>query len=133
MRLVRVLGLVALSLTLSTAACGDKETVQPDPGPTQVQRPPDSEAIIGSWGAANSRISLQADGRYTWELIRPCGQPPCPSTKTTGTYTLQRNNLYLKDAQGNDRVLSYQIAWDPRTLTLRDPRSNEQWRMTFGQ
>lgn len=131
--LVRCLALLFVTLGLVACGGGDKKVAKDEPVQETQPQMTDAEALVGTWGAGNERLSFTDDGRYTWEKTRPCGAPPCPKETASGTWQLRNDMLYLDPQAGGDRVLSYQLSWEPRTLALSEKKSGKSWTFGYGQ
>ncbi|MGM0574221.1 MAG: hypothetical protein ACQEXJ_00610 [Myxococcota bacterium] len=121
--------IVLALLTLGLVACGggDKERKEET---TQPQMS-DAEALVGTWGAEDQRLTFTQDGTYQWEATRPCAAPPCPKQVEEGTWQLRHGKLYLDPMEGDDRVLDYSISWEPRKILLSE--GNKNWGYTYEQ
>lgn len=116
------------AMSLCWTGCSVDETKPVDTTPAMS----DAQALEGTWRSGNHSISF-GGGRFSWNLPRRCGAPPCPTTAWNGTYEIRNGRIYL-DPSGpnNDHMLEFRITWNPRNLWFKSPQLNEEWTLTFG-
>lgn len=132
MKLPKALHLCALAVPLAFAlGCGGakKETkAQPPPPESKMS---DEEAMVGEWRSGEDSLTLTDKGRYVWKTTRSCSRPPCPETKSNGSYEFRGKKLYLDPEEGGDMVLGYQLSWEPRTVKLHSEKEDRTWTYTY--
>ena len=127
----RLLTIAFVGVMLSASACSSDEK-KTDDGPTTTQPTmSDAEALIGSWSDGSNRIVFNSNNTYRWEQSRACGAPPCPTTATNGTYMLRNGKIYLDPNDGDDEVIEFAIAWDPRRVTLTSNKRSQTWNLNY--
>ncbi len=122
--------LFALSFSMFAVACGSSEKATTNNNAPTVEMRPDGEAIIGTWSDGTTTLTLGADKKYSWEMMRPCGAPPCPTTTSGGTWVLRSGKLYLDPNEGSDEVIKYNLDQTTRSLGISSSSKGKSWTLT---
>jgi|GEM_PF-1699076 len=131
--MTRFIGLSMLALTLTFAACGgsDKKKDEPAPTPTPVATMSPDQALIGTWKDGSNTFVFGADKSFKWMQTRPCGAPPCPTTTSTGTYSLRHGDIFI-NMNGADEVMKMSFNADQSQLMLQSNKRGQNWGLMRG-
>ncbi len=125
--MMRWFGIVAVSAGLTLGACGSSEKKSDTPsGPTYTDRAPE-EALIGRWSDGSNTISFESGGSYRWEEARACGSPPCPTTASSGRWTLRSGKIYLDPSEGGDEIVEFGFMDNQTGLSLSSAKQGKNW------
>lgn len=116
--LLILLSLTFLGTASSLTACSDKAEV--DPGPAKVQLPTGRAAVVGKWKSGTSLLVLENGGNFMWDMIKPCGAPPCAKQRLGGTWAHSGNSITLNLANGKSLPLTYKAMGPPRQLWIHN-------------
>ncbi len=118
---------LVLLLAASALLFGCPDDPKPGaPAPTMS----DAQAIVGSWVQGQDRFQFNADGTFLWDMVRPCGAPPCPAKRLTGNYKLANGTMTLSSSEG-DKVLQYRINQSPHNLWVKSADYRKEWTLPF--
>jgi len=117
--MVRWLVLAMVTTGLAFSACGSSETKKTDDTPAWTAAP-DAEAIVGAWKSGDNSVTFDANGNYRWEKAIPCGNPPCPTSASSGTYRITHGKLYLDPQQGDDQIVEFTFGDMQKSVSLKD-------------
>lgn len=123
--MIRWAGAAVVAMGLALGACGDKEAKK-DNTPTWTPAP-DGDAIIGSWSDGANTFTFDSNLNYRWEKEVSCGKPPCPTTATSGTYSLKQGKVYLDPQEGNDLVIDYTFENQQKSVSLH--AGSDSWNL----
>jgi len=131
--LVFVLSVSMLSLGggLSLTGCSDdKETTAPPPKAAPAM-PTGRAALIGQWASGRRRITFMDNGNFSWNMLRPCGAPPCQLVQMNGTFAVNGNQIALTLANGKTFNIGWRHSGPPRKLWIDNKMYNSK--VTFNR
>ena len=116
--MMRWLVLAVVAMGLAFSACGSSEKKKEE-GPTWVAAP-DADALVGAWASGGNSVTFDANGNYRWEKEVPCGNPPCPTSASSGTYRLAHGKIYRDPQEGDDKIVDFAFADQQKTVSLTE-------------
>ena len=70
---------------------------------------------------------LKDDKTFVWDMVRPCGEDPCPVQRITGSWSVRHGDkLYLTPEGGEDEVWTVSYDHKPRKLTLKNDKTGHE-------
>ena len=117
--------MVSIGAPLSLTGCAD-DNKNVAPPPKAAPMPTGRAALIGQWASGRRRLSFFANGNFTWNMIRPCGAPPCKLVQLTGTFAVAGNQISLTLANGKSFNVGYRHSGPPRQLFIDNRMYNSK-------
>lgn len=114
---------VGAPIALTGCADDDKNVA---PAPKMAPMPTGRAALIGQWANGRRRLTFFANGNFNWQMIRPCGAPPCKLIQMAGTFSVAGNQISLTLANGNSFKVGYRHSGPPRQLFINNRRYNSK-------
>ncbi len=124
-----LLAIAFVTMTLGGCSGAVKEVRASAPSVPQAS-PVDPGAVFGAWAQGQDQLLLGGDGTYMWEREQICDLPPCPIDQTSGSFELEGSALRLATIAGPDLIIAFELASDPRRVTLRHP-DGRSWTLRF--